>query len=91
METADELDRCIKALSGPLEKAKAVAVSGKEEPNLPDYVKWQFNLVIGEIDRVSSVFPYKIERLRAVVPKDALAEEQQILAIAATRPELLPK
>jgi len=86
MDATDVLDGHIDKIIKPLKRAKEAAEAAREIRNLPDYVKYQFNNVIAEIERTiggthswdgkpySGLLKNRIESIRNAVPKDALAE-----------------
>jgi hypothetical protein len=96
MDATDVLDGHINKIIKPLQKAKAAAEKAKGISNLPDYVKYQFANVIGEIERTiggthswdgkpyPGLIKSRVESIRKAVPQDALAE-------ARSHPPLLRK
>jgi len=50
-EAADKIEEHFNQAVAPLEQARSVARESLKLPNLPQYIEWDFNRIIGEIDR----------------------------------------
>jgi len=67
-EAADKIEEFVNQAAPPLEQARVVAREALNLPNLPQYIEWDFNRVIGEIDRAIGGSQFEpIGRIRAGV------------------------
>lgn len=88
VEATDKIEGHINQITKPLERAREAAREAKEIPNLPEYVRWRIDVLLGEIARAIGGTPYqpvgtlksRLSSIRDVVPQDALGEEKNAIA-----------
>jgi hypothetical protein len=91
-EAADRIEEFAKEAAEPLEQARIVAREALKLPNLPQYIEWDFNRIIGEIDRaIGGSQSEPIGRIRAGVegirkdlPEGSVEEERDSARHGAT-------
>lgn len=84
-EAADTMEEFVKQAIEPLEQVRIVAREALKLPNLPQYVEWDFNRIIGEVDRAiggSHLEPTGrirsgIAALRKDLPEGSVKAEQE--------------
>lgn len=88
VEATNKVEGYINQITKPLECAREAAKEAKEIPNLPEYVRWRIDVLLGEIARAIGGTHYqpvgtlkaRLSSIRNVVPQDALEEEKKATA-----------
>jgi hypothetical protein len=84
IEAADMIEELVKEAAEPLEQARIVAKEALKLPNLPQYIEWDFNRIIGEIDRAIGGSQFEpigriragVESIRKDIPAGAVEAER---------------
>jgi hypothetical protein len=89
---ADMIEEFVKEAYEPLEQARIVAREALKLPNLPQYIEWDFNRIIGEIDRAIGGSQFEsigrirsgVEAIRKDIPRGAIEAERDSAKHGAT-------
>ena len=84
-EAADMVEAFVAQAADPLEQARIVAREALKLPNLPQYIEWDFNRIIGEIDRAIGGSQFEpigriragVESIRKDLPEGAVKGERE--------------
>jgi hypothetical protein len=91
-DSADMIEEFVNLAVEPLEQARVVAREALKLPNLPQYIEWDFNRIIGEIDRAIGGSQFEpigriragIEGIRKDIPAGAVEAERGSAKYGAT-------
>ncbi len=91
-EEANMIEEFVKQAARSLEQARTIAREALKLPNLPQYIEWDFNRIIGEIDRAIGGGQYEligriragIESVRKDLPEGSVEEERDNAKHGAT-------